>query len=80
MDQSAVFLARLFTFAAAVSCLVIMLAAGHELQARLLGVAAHRPAADAPVGVVRAPADLASDRTAAGACLTCAMGAPRGGL
>jgi hypothetical protein len=76
MDQSAMFLARVFTFAAAVACLVIMLAAGHELQARLLGGAAQRPAADAPVHVVKAPAD---DRTVAGVCLTCAMGAPRGG-
>ena len=78
MDQSAVFLARVFTFAAAVACLVIMLSAGHELQLRLLGGAAHRPAADAAVNVVKAPADLATDRTAAGVCRTCAMGAARG--
>jgi len=79
MDQSAVFLARAFTFTAAIACLVIMLAAGHELQGRLLGSSAQRPAADGPVNVVKAPADPATGRTAAGACVTCAMGAPRGG-
>jgi hypothetical protein len=77
MDQSAVFLARVFGFAPAVACLVIMLAAGHELQGRLGAGVVQRPAADAPVNVVKAPADPAIDPVAV--CVTCAMGAPRGG-
>jgi hypothetical protein len=79
MDKSAVFSWRGSASTIAVVCGAAVGAAGSALWTRLHDAAAQRPAADAPVNVVRAPAEPASDHASAGACMTCAMGAPGGG-
>jgi hypothetical protein len=78
MNQSGVFSWRVSASTIAVACGAAVGAAGSAVWTRMDDVAAQRPAADGPVHVVRAPAEPAIDR-APGACMTCAMGAPRGG-
>jgi hypothetical protein len=45
------------------------------VRTRLQGTAPPRPVADAPVDVVKAPPEPATDRLPIRACRTCALGA-----
>ena len=75
MDASTRLHRRVSAWAVTAVCLAALGTAEHAVRTRLQGTAPPRPVADAPVDVVKAPPEPATDRLPIRACRTCALGA-----